>query len=150
MFKGPNIMKGYFNRPQESADIIEDGWLHTGDLGYVDEDGYIFITGYLKEMIIVSGFNVYCREVEEVLHEMDGVEDCAIIGVPDLIRGSIVKAYIVPKDDSVSEKVIRKEARRQLASYKTPREVVFVDAIPRGDDGKILRDQLSALDADAE
>ncbi len=146
MFRGANVMKGYYERPQESADILEDGWLHTGDLGYVDEDGYIFITGYLKEMIIVSGFNVYCREVEEVLQEMDGVVDCAIVGVPDLIRGAIVKAYIVPKDAEVSEKVIRKEARRQLASYKTPREVVFVESIPRDAEGKIMREQLAGLD----
>lgn len=136
LFKGPNIMKGYYKREKETAEIIKDGWLYTGDLGYVDADGYIFITGYKKEMIITSGFNVYVREVEGVLGTLPGVKDVAITGVPDLMRGAIIKAYIVRGDGGLAEQDIKQYARKHLAPYKTPRMIVFVDEIPRDPQGK--------------
>jgi long-chain acyl-CoA synthetase len=92
LFKGPNIMKGYYKKEKETRKTISDGWLHTGDLGYVDEDGYIYITGYKKDMVITSGFNVYCQEVVNVLNSLPGIKDSAITGVPDLMRGAIIKA----------------------------------------------------------
>lgn len=138
LFKGPNIMKGYYNHPRETGEIIQDGWLHTGDLGYMDKDGYLFITGYKKDMIITSGFNVYCREVTAVLNSLPGVRDSAIIGEPDLMRGAVIKAFVVKDDPSLSEDDVKKYARKQLASYKTPRKVAFVPEIPRDKDGKLI------------
>ena len=138
LFKGPNIMKGYYKHKKETADIIRDGWLVTGDLGYVDEEGYIYITGYKKEMIITSGFNVYSREVEGVLNDIPGVKDSAITGVPDMMRGAIIKAYIALEDKTISEQEIKQSARKRLAPYKTPRMVVFVNTIPRNEEGKVL------------
>jgi len=142
LFKGPNIMKGYYKHEKETAEIIRDGWLYTGDLGFVDEDGYITITGYKKEMLITSGFNVYSREVEGVLKAIPGVRDSAITGVPDLMRGAIIKAYIVRENTGISEQEIKQQAHKRLASYKTPRMIVFVEEIPRNAQGQVLRSQL--------
>lgn len=142
LFKGPNIMKGYYKYEKETAEIIRDGWLYTGDLGFVDEDGYITITGYKKEMVITSGFNVYSREVEGVLNAIPGVIDSAITGVPDLMRGAIIKAYIVRENTNISEQEIKQQAHKHLASYKTPRMIVFVEEIPRDAQGRIMRSQL--------
>jgi long-chain acyl-CoA synthetase len=143
LFKGANIMKGYYKYEKETAEILRDGWLYTGDLGFVDEDGYITITGYKKEMVITSGFNVYSREVEGVLNAISGVRDSAITGVPDLMRGAIIKAYIVRENTNISEQEIKNKAHERLASYKTPRMIVFVEEIPRNAQGQILRYQLS-------
>jgi long-chain acyl-CoA synthetase len=136
LFKGPNIMKGYYKKPKETADIIKDGWLHTGDLGYVDEDGFIYINGYIKDMIITSGFNVYCKEVQNVLAEIPGVKESAITGEPDLMRGAVIKAYIVRDNPALTDDDVKHFARKRLAPYKTPRIVVFVDKIPRDEKGK--------------
>jgi len=145
LFKGPNIMKGYYRREKETNEVISDGWLSTGDLGFMDEDGYIYITGYKKDMVITSGFNVYCREVQNVLNSLPGVRDSAITGEPDLMRGAIIKAFIVCDDPSVSESAIKHAARKLLASYKTPRKVIFVREIPRDEQGKVLFDHMEPL-----
>ncbi len=142
MFKGPNVMKGYYRREKETAEILTDGWLHTGDLGYVDGEGYITITGYKKDMVITSGFNVYTREVTNVLNTLPGVRDSAIIGEPDLMRGAIIKAYVVADSRDLSEDDVKRFARKHLASFKTPRKVVFVPEIPRDDRGKVIQDLL--------
>lgn len=142
LFKGPNIMKGYYKRPQETAEILRDGWLFTGDLGYMDTEGYIYITGYKKEMVITSGFNVYSREVEGVLCSIPGVKDAAITGVPDLMRGAIIKAYIVRSKTDLTEQELKQYARKQLAAYKTPRQIAFVDEIPRDARGKAILSEL--------
>ncbi len=142
LFKGPNIMKGYYKRPAETSEIIKDGWLYTGDLGFVDSEGYITITGYKKEMVITSGFNVYSREVEGVLNEVPGVRDSTIIGVPDLMRGAIIKAYIVRDNPELTEQEIKHFARKRLASYKNPRMIAFVDEIPRDAHGKVILSEL--------
>ena len=144
LFKGPNIMKGYYKKEKETKDTIKDGWLYTGDLGYMDEDGYIYITGYKKDMIITSGFNVYCQEVVNILNSIPGVKDCAITGVPDLMRGAIIKAYVVRDDPDLTENDVKKSSRKMLASFKNPRKVVFVDEIPRDANGKALVEQLDA------
>ena len=143
LFKGPNIMKGYYRYEKETEEIIRDGWLYTGDLGFVDEEGYITITGYKKEMIITSGFNVYSREVEGVLNAMPGVKDSAITGVPDLMRGAIIKAYIVAENKhGPSGPDIKHLAHQYLAPFKTPRLIEFVEEIPRNSAGKVLFSQL--------
>jgi long-chain acyl-CoA synthetase len=142
LFKGPNIMKGYYKQEQETKRIITDGWLHTGDLGYMDEDGFVYITGYIKDMVITSGFNVYSREVENVLNSMPGIRDSAIIGEPDLMRGAVIKAFIVRDDLALTEDEVKKFARKQLAPFKTPRKVEFVPEIPRNENGKVLMDIL--------
>jgi long-chain acyl-CoA synthetase len=107
-------------------------------LGFVDEEGYITITGYKKEMVITSGFNVYSREVEGVLNAISGVRDSAITGVPDLMRGAIIKAYIVLNSKSISEQEIKQQAHKRLAPYKTPRLIEFVKEIPRNAHGQVL------------
>jgi long-chain acyl-CoA synthetase len=135
-------MKGYYNHEQETKDIITDGWLHTGDLGYMDEDGFIYITGYKKDMVITSGFNVYSREVVNVLNSMDGIRDSAIIGEPDLMRGAIIKAFVVRDDENLTEDEIKKFARKQLAPFKTPRKVEFVPEILRDEKGKVVLENL--------
>lgn len=138
LFKGPNIMKGYYKREKETREIIRDGWLYTGDLGYMDEDGYLFITGYKKDMIITSGFNVYCKEVEGVLNSIPGVRESAIAGIPDLMRGAIIKAYIVADNSGLTENDVKHLARKMLAPYKTPRKVEFVPEILRDKNGKAV------------
>jgi len=142
LFRGPNIMKGYYKQEQETRRVITDGWLHTGDLGYMDEDGFIFITGYKKDMVITSGFNVYCREVVNVLNSIPGIRDSAIIGEPDLMRGAIIKAFIVRENANLTEDEVKKFARKQLAPFKAPRKVEFVSEIPRDEKGKALTDLL--------
>ena len=144
LFKGPNVMKGYYRREKETAEILRDGWLFTGDLGYLDEDGYLYITGYKKEMVITSGFNVYNKEVENVLNSIPGVKDCVITGIPDLVRGAIIKAFVVTEDPALTEAEVKKLARRMLASYKTPRKVVFVLEIPRDEKGKALIERIES------
>ncbi|MEA3221677.1 MAG: AMP-binding protein [Thermodesulfobacteriota bacterium] len=145
IFKGPNIMKGYYKRPKETSNVIKNGWLYTGDLGYMDEDGYIYITGYKKDMIITSGFNVYCKEVEAVLNSHPGVKDSAITGEPDLMRGAIIKAYVVKDAPMLTEKQLKSFARTQLASYKAPRKIVFVERIPRDTNGKAILEDIENL-----
>ncbi|HOO46889.1 MAG TPA: AMP-binding protein, partial [Deltaproteobacteria bacterium] len=142
LFRGPNIMKGYYKKPKETEEVIKDGWLYTGDLGYMDEDGYIYITGYKKDMIITSGFNVYCQEVINVLNSIPGVKDSAVSGIPDLMRGAIIKAYVVVDDPDLTENEVKKKARKLLASYKTPRKVIFVESIPRDSSGKAMFEEL--------
>ena len=125
--RGKNVMKGYYKDPQATAEVIRDGWLHTGDLGYMDEDGYIFLTGRKKRMIITSGFNVYPREVEIVLEMHPAVAAARVESKEDLMRGEIVKALIVRKPGAeADEKEILRHCRAYLSSYKLPREVEFV------------------------
>ena len=130
VIRGDNVMKGYYKDPEMTARVIRDGWLHTGDLARIDEDGYIFLTGRIKRMVITSGFNVYPVEVETVLNMHPSVQASRIESKPDLLRGEIVKALIVPKPGTPpDEKAIMKHCRTYLSSYKIPREIEFVDKI---------------------
>ncbi|REJ24434.1 MAG: long-chain fatty acid--CoA ligase [Caldibacillus debilis] len=141
--KGPQVMKGYWNRPEETEQALKDGWLMTGDLGYMDENGYFYIVDRKKDMIIAGGYNIYPREVEEVLYEHPAVKEAVVAGVPDPYRGETVKAYIVLKEGQrVTEEELDRFARKQLAAYKVPRIYEFRDELPKTAVGKILRRQL--------
>jgi long-chain acyl-CoA synthetase len=141
--RGENIMKGYWKQPEATAEALRDGWLYTGDLATVDEDGYISIVDRKKDMIIVSGYNVYPREVEEVLFKHPAVADVSVIGVPDDYQGESVMAVVVLKpDQTATEQEIIDYCRNEIAVFKCPRKVVFRDALPKNNTGKVLRREL--------
>ena len=138
--KGPQVMKGYWNRPEETAATFSDGWFLTGDLGYMDENGYFYVVDRKKDMIIAGGFNIYPREVEEVLYEHEAIQECVVAGIPDPYRGETVKAYIVLKEGKeVTEKELNEYCRENLAAYKVPRFYEFRAELPKTAVGKILR-----------
>lgn len=141
--KGPQVMKGYWNRPEETAMSFYDGWFLTGDLGYMDENGYFYVVDRKKDMIIAGGFNIYPREVEEVLYEHEAIQECVVAGIPDPYRGETVKAYIVLKEGySVTEEQLNEFCRKNLASFKVPRHYEFRTELPKTAVGKILRRSL--------
>jgi len=141
--KGPQVMKGYWNRPEDTESTFRDGWFLTGDLGYMDEEGYFFVVDRKKDMIIAGGYNIYPREVEEVLYEHPAVQEVVVAGIPDPYRGETVKAYIVLKEGAnVTEKEMNEYARKHLAAYKAPRLYEFRDELPKTAVGKILRRNL--------
>ncbi|MBX3075255.1 long-chain-fatty-acid--CoA ligase [Candidatus Obscuribacterales bacterium] len=142
--KGPCVMLGYHNQPEASEEAFnQDGWLLTGDLGYQDEDGYVFIVGRKKEMIIRGGQNIYPRELEEVILKMDGVQDVAVIGVPDELMGERVKAFVVTRSGvSITEDAVKDFCSEHLAPYKVPRIVEFATELPRNSTGKLMKRML--------
>ncbi|MFT4415095.1 AMP-binding protein [Fredinandcohnia humi] len=138
--KGPQIMKGYWNKPEETEATLRDGWLLTGDLGYMDENGYFYVVDRKKDMIIAGGFNIYPREVEEVLFEHEKVQEAVVAGIPDPYRGETVKAYVVLKEgQQCTEEELDKHCRKHLASYKVPRVYEFKTELPKTIVGKVLR-----------
>ena len=141
--KGPQVMEGYWQRPEETEKtMLPGGWLKTGDIGRMDENGFVFIEDRKKDMILVSGFNVYPNEIEGVVVEMDGVLEAAAIGKPDEKSGEIVKMFIVRTDDSITEADVIKYCRENLTGYKVPKEIEFRDDLPKTNVGKILRREL--------
>ncbi len=141
--KGPQVMKGYWNRPQETADALRDGWLYTGDIARMDEEGYFFIVDRKKDMIICKGYNVYPKEVDEVLLRHPGIMEAATVGIPDDYHGEVLKAYIVlKKGEEASEEDILEYCKTSMANYKVPRSMVFVKELPKSSFGKILRRKL--------
>jgi long-chain acyl-CoA synthetase len=138
--KGPNIMQGYWNRPEETAKIIKEGWLFTGDVGTKDEDGYYFLVDRIKDMVITAGNNIYPAEVEKVLLTHSAVLEAAVFGKPDDIKGETVKAAVVLHPDRIltAEELIE-YCRSKMAKYKAPRHIVFVDELPKSPTGKILK-----------
>jgi long-chain acyl-CoA synthetase len=150
--KGPQVMKGYWKQPEETANVMRDGWLLTGDIARMDEDGYFYIVDRKKDMIDASGFKVWPREVEEVLYAHPAVKEAAVVGVRDDYRGESVKAFIVLKDKTatVDVDVIREYCKTQLAPYKVPRIVEFRDELPKTLVGKILRRKLREDAASAD
>jgi long-chain acyl-CoA synthetase len=147
LIKGHNVMKGYWERPEATADAIKDGWFATGDMAKVDEDGYYFIVDRKKELIIRGGYNVYPREVEEVLYEHPAVREAAVVGIPHDEWGEEVGAAVALKDgESVAAEDLIAFVKEQVASYKYPRQVWFVDELPKGPTGKILKREISAPD----
>ncbi len=138
--KGPQVMEGYWNRPQETADVmLPGGWLKTGDVGRMDEAGFTYIEDRKKDMILVSGFNVYPNEIENVVVEMDGILEAAAIGIPDERSGEVVKLFAVRTDPNVSEQDVIDHCRENLTNYKRPKVVEFRDELPKTNVGKILR-----------
>lgn len=141
--RGPQIMKGYWNKPEETAQVLRDGWLYTGDVARMDEDGYFYIVQRKKDMILVSGFNVYPNEIEDVLFTHPAVKECAVIGVPDQYRGEAVKAFVVLKEGTTaSAEELQAFCRERLAKYKLPSLIEFIDALPKSAVGKVLRREL--------
>jgi long-chain acyl-CoA synthetase len=141
--RGPQIMKGYWNRPEDTAHTMRDGWLLTGDLGYMDDKGYFYVVDRKKDMIIAGGYNIYPREIEEVLYEHPSIQECVAVGVPDAYRGETVKAYIVLKEnEQITEEELNKFCREHLASFKVPRIYEFRKELPKTAVGKILRRSL--------
>ncbi|WP_439371426.1 long-chain fatty acid--CoA ligase [Bradyrhizobium sp. DASA03120] len=141
--KGPQVMSGYWNRPEETAKVMTaDGYFRTGDIGIMDEKGYIKIVDRKKDMILVSGFNVYPNEVEEVIASHPGVLECAVIGIPDSKSGEAVKAFVVKKDPNLTAEAVIKFCHEQLTGYKVPKHIEFRNDLPKTNVGKILRRQL--------
>jgi acyl-CoA synthetase (AMP-forming)/AMP-acid ligase II len=140
--RAPQTMAGYWNRPEETAKTLADGWLHTGDVGYVDDDNYLYIVDRKKDMIVTGGSNVYAREVEEVLLGVDGVRDATVIGLPHRVWGEAVTAVLVPTAEPLDEQAVIKECRAVLAGYRVPKRVLWMEELPRNAYGKILKRQL--------
>ncbi|MFI5581641.1 acyl-CoA synthetase [Streptomyces sp. NPDC051822] len=143
--RGHNVMKGYWGRPEATAETVKDGWLHTGDLARVDEDGYYSIVDRKKDLVIRGGYNVYPREIEEVLYEHPAVAEAAVIGLPDDALGEEVAAAVAlrPGAEATPEE-LRDFVRGQVAAYKYPRVVWIVDTLPKGATGKILKREIAA------
>jgi long-chain acyl-CoA synthetase len=138
--KGPQVMKGYWKREEETAKSLRDGWFNTGDIGTMDDEGYFYIMDRQKDLIIAGGFNIYPREVEEVLYDHPAIQEAAVIGVPDPYRGETVKAFIVPKKgEQPTEEELNAYCRDRLASYKVPRLYEFREELPKTTVGKVLR-----------
>jgi long-chain acyl-CoA synthetase len=143
MVRGPQVMKGYWQRPEETAKVLgSDGWLHTGDIARMDEKGYFYIVDRKKDMILVSGFNVYPNEVEDVVMEHPGVLEVAAVGVADEHSGEVVKLFVVRKDPALSEEDLKEFCHDRLTGYKRPRQIEFRDELPKSNVGKILRREL--------
>lgn len=140
--KGPQVMLGYLNRPEATAEVIKDGWLGTGDVARVDEKGFFYIVDRKKDMILVSGFNVFPNEIEEVAAMHEAVNEVAAVGVPHEVSGEIVKLFVVRKDESLSEQALIDHCREHLTGYKVPKLVEFREELPKTNVGKILRREL--------
>ena len=142
-FKGPQVMRGYWNRPDETAKVLSpDGWLRTGDVGRIDARGYLYIVDRKKDMILVSGFNVYPNEVEDVIAMHPGVREVAAVGVPDEHSGEVVKLFVVKKDPALTVETLKDWAHKELTGYKRPKYIEFRDELPKSNVGKILRREL--------
>jgi long-chain acyl-CoA synthetase len=138
-------MKGYWNMPEETAHALRAGWLYTGDIAKMDEDGYFYIVDRKKDMVIAGGFNIYPREIEEVLYQHPKVMDAVVIGIPDPYRGETVKAFVVPKPGvELTEGEVLGFCRTKLAAYKMPKVVELRESLPKTMVGKILRRELRA------
>jgi len=140
VIRGPQVMKGYWNRPEETAGALRDNWLYTGDIAYMDEQGYFFIVDRKKDMIISGGYNVYPREIDEVLYEHPKVKEAVAVGIPHPTRGEVIKAYVVPNPgEEITRGEIISFCRQKLANYKVPKRVEFRDELPKTLVGKVLR-----------
>jgi long-chain acyl-CoA synthetase len=142
--RGPNVVRGYWNKPEETAASFTDGWFHTGDLGYVDDDGLVYVVDRLKDVVIRGGENVYCAEVEAVLFEHPAVDDVAVIGLPDELLGEEVAAVVDLRPDVPADaEALRAHAAERLARFKVPGVIVFRDSpLPRTATGKVLKREL--------
>ena len=141
--RGPQVMQGYWGRPDATAEVLsDDGWLRTGDMATIDEEGYLRIVDRKKDMIIVSGFNVYPNEIEDVVALHPGVLEVGAVGVPDEKSGEVPKIVVVKKDPDLTSEALLEHCREQLTGYKVPRHVEFRDELPKTNVGKVLRREL--------
>ncbi|ODG92166.1 MULTISPECIES: long-chain-fatty-acid--CoA ligase [Bacillaceae] len=141
--KGPNVMIGYLGMPEETAKVIKNDWFYTGDLAKMDNDGYIYIVDRIKDMIIVGGYNVYPREVEEVIYQHPAIVEVAVIGIPDKDYGQIVKAFVVSEEESITMDDILHFCKDKLAKYKLPKQIEFMNKLPKNSTGKIVKRALN-------
>jgi long-chain acyl-CoA synthetase len=143
ILRGPQVMKGYWKRPSETQMVIRDGWLFTGDIGKMDEDGYFYILDRKKDMIIASGYNVYPREIEEIIYQHEAVEEAIVVGIPDSYRGETVKAFVkLKKGAAITADQLIEYSRQFLAPYKVPKEIEILSELPKSSVGKLLRRML--------
>jgi len=146
VLRGPNIMKGYFKNDQANAKALRNGWLHTGDIGYCDAEGFFYLVDRKNDMIIRAGENIYPREIDEILYNYPAVQDAATIGIPDNLYGEQVCSYVVIKEGhDVSDQELIDYCLAHLADYKCPKSIVFLDEIPKGPTGKLLKRELREL-----
>jgi long-chain acyl-CoA synthetase len=146
VIRGPNIMKGYFKRPEETGEVLSNGWLHSGDIGRLDEDGYLYIVDRIKDMVISGGLNVYPTEVEEILYTHAAVEECAVVGMPHTEYGEAVSAFVKKKQGlECSEADLIDYCKKHKASYKAPKKIFFIDELPKSPAGKILKREIRKL-----
>jgi long-chain acyl-CoA synthetase len=151
VIRGPNVMLGYWNRPEETAAALRGGWFHTGDIGYLDEDGYLFLVDRVKDMINAGGFKIWPREVEEVLYQHPAIKECAVVGVPDSLKGEVAKAVVVlDPTAALTAEALDAYCRVHLAPYKVPEQVEFVAELPKSATGKVLKRVLRAQALPAE
>ena len=146
--KGPQVMSGYYKKPEETALTLRDGWFYTGDIGFFDEDGYLTISDRKKDMICASGFNIYPKEVDEILFSHPKVLEACCIGVPDEYRGETVKAYVVVQPgETLTEQEVISYCKGKMTGYKVPTQVDFIDQLPKSTIGKIMRREVRDMDA---
>ena len=143
LVKGPQVTEGYYKNPEETDNAIRNGWLYTGDIGYMDDEGYLFIVDRKKDMIIAGGYNIYPRDIDEVLFEHPKIQEACAVGIPDSYRGETVKAFIVPREgETLTEEEVIVFCKKKLATYKVPKMVEFMDELPKSTVGKVLRREL--------
>ena len=149
LLKGPQLTKGYYKKPEETADSIRNGWFFTGDIGYMDDEGYLFIVDRKKDMIIAGGYNIYPRDIDEVLFEHPKIQEACAVGLPDPYRGETVKVFVVTKPgEAMTEEEVTSYCRKKLAAYKVPKLVEFMDELPKSTVGKVMRRQLREMEAE--
>jgi long-chain acyl-CoA synthetase len=146
-FRGPQVMKGYYNKPEETAGVLKDGWLFTGDIGFLDRDGYLTIVDRKKDMIVASGFNIFPQEIDEILFSHPKVLEVCTIGIPDPYRGEAPKSFVVPKPgEQLAMEELIAFCKERLPAYKVPKEIEFMTDLPKSAVGKILRKELREMD----
>jgi long-chain acyl-CoA synthetase len=147
LLKGPQLTQGYYKKPEETANAIRDGWFYTGDIGYLDDEGYLYIVDRKKDMIIAGGFNVYPRDIDEVLFEHPKIKEACAVGLPDPYRGETIKAFVVPREgETLTAEEVISFCREKLAAYKAPKQVEFVKDLPKSTVGKVLRRKLREME----
>ncbi|MFH0787567.1 MAG: long-chain fatty acid--CoA ligase, partial [Pseudomonadota bacterium] len=149
LLKGPQLTQGYYKKPEETAQAIREGWFYTGDIGYMDDQGYLYIVDRKKDMIIASGFNVYPRDIDEILFEHPKIKEACAVGIPDPYRGETIKAFVVPREgETLTAEEVIAFCREKLAAYKVPKQVEFMEDLPKSTIGKVLRRKLREMETE--
>jgi long-chain acyl-CoA synthetase len=147
LLAGPQLTAGYYKKPEETAHAIQGGWFYTGDIGYMDDEGYLYIVDRKKDMVIAGGYNIYPREIDEILYAHPKIKEGAAVGLPDPYRGETIKAFVVPKPgETLTEEEVIAYCKEQLAPYKVPKRVEFMEDLPKSNIGKVLRRKLKEME----